>query len=88
MISLNVQIERLTGCPQPLDSDELSRRVAAELGELLERMPLLDPPPPGSVIRLPAGRVHTGSASTPAALAHAIARHLYTALQTAPPCPR
>jgi hypothetical protein len=83
---LRVQIGRITGCGHELDARELSSRVAAELAELLAREPLPRTPPPGTVIRAPIGRVHTGSASTAAGVAHAIARHLHTTLYTGTPC--
>jgi hypothetical protein len=85
---LRVQIGQLSGCPRQLDTDELGRRVAADLAELLARAPLSNLPAPGTVIRVPPGRVHAADADTPASLAHAVARHVYTALQTGVPCPR
>jgi hypothetical protein len=86
MTRLRVHIGRVTGCRHPLDSDELSHRVAAELGELLAREPLPRMPAPGAVIEVPGGRVHTGSAATSASLAYSIARHVHTTLYTATPC--
>lgn len=86
MTALRVQIGRVSGCEHQIDSHELSQRVAVELGELLAREPLPRFPPPGTVIRAPSGRVHAGSASTAASIAHAIARHLHTTLYTATPC--
>lgn len=85
MTPLRVQIGRVT-CRHPLDAEELSSRVTAELRALLAREPLPHIPPPGTVINAPMGRVHTGSASTAAAVAHAIARHLHTTLYTGTSC--
>jgi hypothetical protein len=86
MTPLRVQIGRVSGCAHRIDSDELSQRVAAELRELLAREPLPRVPAPGTVIRAPIGRIHTGSASTAAGVAHAIARHLHTTLYTGASC--
>ena len=86
MTALRVQIDRISGCPHQLDTAELSSRVAAELRELLAREPLPRVPPPGTVIRTGTSRVHTGSASTAAGVAHAIARHLHTTLCTGTTC--
>lgn len=86
MTPLRVQIGRLSGCPHQLDPEDLNHRIAAELEVLLAREPLPHPPAPGTVIRAPTARVHTGSASTAASVAHAIARHLYTTLYSGTPC--
>jgi hypothetical protein len=86
MTPLRVNIGQISGCRHKLDSEELSERVAAELGELLARAPLPRMPAPGTVISVPGGRVHTGSAATAASLAHSIALHIYTTLYTATPC--
>jgi hypothetical protein len=86
MTPLRVQIDRITGCRHPLDPQELSQRVAVELRDLLAREPLPRLPPPGTVIRAPVGRVHTGNATTAASVAHAIARHLHTTLSTGAAC--
>ena len=86
MTSIRVRIDSVSGCSEPLDAEELGARVAAELAELLARMPLASPPPPGSVVQAPGGRVHTGSTVTAASVAHAIARLVYIALQSAAPC--
>ena len=86
MTPLRVQIDRVTGCHHQLDPQELSQRVALELRELLAREPLPRVPPPGTVIRAPIGRVHTGSATTAAGVAYAIARHLHTTLSTGVTC--
>jgi len=83
---LRVQISQVSGCRHRLDPEELSQRVAAELGELLAREPLPRMLPAGAVIHLDGGRVHTGSAASAASLAFSIARHVHTTLYTATPC--
>jgi hypothetical protein len=86
MTALRVQIGRVTGCRQPIDTEELSVRVTAELRALLAREPLPRVPSPGTAIRADMGRVHTASATTAAGVAHAIARHIHTTLYTGAPC--
>jgi hypothetical protein len=86
MTRLRVQIGQVSGCRHQLDPEELSQRVAAELGELLAREPIPRMPPAGAVIQVDGGRVHTGSAATAASLAYSIARHVHTTLYTATPC--
>jgi hypothetical protein len=87
MTVLRIQIPSVSGCRDGLHRDELSQRVGAELQGLLAREPLPNPPPPGTTIRVPGGRVHVASNGTAASVARALARQIYTALLSARPCP-
>ena len=83
-LTVSVKIESIAlpaGRPR-LDPDDLRRRVELELAELLAREPLRTVPPAGARIQAAGGRVHSGSAATPASVAHAIARRIHTGLQT------
>ncbi len=87
MTTLRIEIESVSGCGARFDEPDLAQRVGAELSALIAREPLPHALPAGATLRAPGGRIHVASNGTPASVAHAIARHLHTALLSARPCP-
>jgi hypothetical protein len=81
MNRVRVRIDRLRlPAGTPLDREDLQRRVALELAELLRRAP----PPErrgGAEARLRAGRVTIAAPGSAAAVAHAVARRIHAQLR-------